>query len=389
MKILHFASSDGKFGSAQCLKELLKYEIMYEHQPIVITPKWNQINEYCNQNGIVNYVINYQQFMIPKHDSWPLFIIKYLIRKFEYHMKINKAIKKVESIVDMSSVSIIHTNVSVISIGALVAKRNNIPHVWHIREFGKEDFHFYSVFYNYINFMNEHANRFISISDVVKNTWIKKGIDANKIATYYDGVELEKERNLKEVLSSDVNIIMTGALSETKGQKLLIQAISQLDDRIKKDIKVDIYGSGMNGYEKYLQKLIDDKLLNSTVFLKGYDKRIRETMLNYDIGVICSASEGFGRVTIEYLLSKLVVVASNSGANPELLSEGKYGILFEPSNPSDLANAITKALQVYKNIARREDAYDYASKNYAINVNANKIISLFQQTINEKETEKY
>jgi glycosyltransferase involved in cell wall biosynthesis len=38
-----------------------------------------------------------------------------------------------------------------------------------------------------------------------------------------------------------------------------------------------------------------------------------------NIGLMCSRDEAFGRVTIEFMLHKMPVIASNSGANPELV----------------------------------------------------------------------
>ena len=55
MRILHFSSSDGIFGSAQCLKELLVQEVINGHTPIVVTPQKNQINSFCDDNKIENY----------------------------------------------------------------------------------------------------------------------------------------------------------------------------------------------------------------------------------------------------------------------------------------------------------------------------------------------
>ncbi|MFR1884699.1 MAG: glycosyltransferase family 4 protein [Blautia sp.] len=382
MRILHFSSSDGIFGSAQCLKELLVQEVINGHTPIVVTPQKNQINSFCDDNKIENYYVSYQQFMIPKHDCFIKFCLKFFLRKAEYHLKINRAIRQVERIVDLSHIDLIHTNVSVVSIGALVAKKNNIPHVWHIREFGKEDFHFYPIFKNYISFMNSSADKFIAISDVVKNTWIAKGLNKEKISTYYDGVKLGNSRDLaNEIVDNKVKIIMTGALSKTKGQEILIKAISRMEEDIKQSVEVDIYGSGMNGYEKILQGLIDENNLNSVVRLKGYSSEIRNQMLSYDIGVVCSASEGFGRVTVEYMLSKLVVVASNSGANPELLHNGEYGLLFRTFDEKDLSLVLVDAISKSKDREFRERVCKYAENQFVIENNAEKILECFDSLI--------
>lgn len=384
MRILHFTSSDGKFGSAKCLIELLKYEIISGDNPIVVTPKHNQINEFCAKNHIENHVIDYQQYMIPKHNVLPIFCIKYVVRLIEYYLKINNAIRIVEKTIDLNSIDVIHTNVSVVSIGAMLAKRNNIPHVWHIREYGKEDFHFVSVIPNTISFMNRHVSVFIAISDAVKETWIKRGISRNHIVTCYDGVE--EIPCIKEMKQNEqrIRLVMTGAISETKGQKRLIEAIDCLPVKIKGSIELDIYGTGQEIYVKKLKELIDKKKLKN-VNLKGYEENIRQLLPMYDIGIICSKSEGFGRVTVEYMLSKLLVVASNSGANKELLDNGECGILFEPESNDSFVKALVEAIETCKSSLKIQKAYTYARENFVIKNNIQRIRKVFFRAIIESE----
>lgn len=40
-------------------------------------------------------------------------------------------------------IDLIHTNTSVVNLGALLTGITGFPHVWHIREFGKKDFDIY------------------------------------------------------------------------------------------------------------------------------------------------------------------------------------------------------------------------------------------------------
>ena len=104
-------------------------------------------------------------------------------------------------------------------------------------------------------------------------------------------------------------------------------------------------------------------------------------MLSYDIGVVCSASEGFGRVTVEYMLSKLVVVASNSGANPELLCNGEYGLLFRTFDEKDLSLVLVDAISKSKDREFRERVSKYAENQFLIENNAEKILKCFDSLI--------
>jgi glycosyltransferase involved in cell wall biosynthesis len=73
----------------------------------------------------------------------------------------------------------------------------------------------------------------------------------------------------------------------------------------------------------------------------GYSSDVGNIRKDYDIAVVASKSEAFGRVTIEAMHSKMTVVASDCGANPELIENGKNGFLFEYGNIEEFARIIS------------------------------------------------
>ena len=46
------------------------------------------------------------------------------------------------------------------------------------------------------------------------------------------------------------------------------------------------------------------------------------------MAIMCSHNEAFGRVTIEYMLSGLPVIAYNGGATPEIIEDNVSGLLY-------------------------------------------------------------
>ena len=61
--------------------------------------------------------------------------------------------------------------------------------------------------------------------------------------------------------------------------------------------------------------------------------------------MVTAKDEAFGRVTIEYMLMRMPVIASDSGANQELVDSGSTGMIYHLGNTEELANAI----QMYVN----------------------------------------
>ena len=73
--------------------------------------------------------------------------------------------------------------------GAVAAKRMNIPYIWHIREFIREQgFWFVDEDASY-KLINE-ANRIIPVSKYVSECY--EGFDKDKINIVYDGVDVNR-----------------------------------------------------------------------------------------------------------------------------------------------------------------------------------------------------
>jgi glycosyltransferase involved in cell wall biosynthesis len=60
--------------------------------------------------------------------------------------------------------------------------------------------------------------------------------------------------------------------------------------------------------------------------------------------VLASEKEAFGRVLVEAMACGVPVIATNAGGMPEVLREGRDGILVPPGSAQGLADAITQLL---------------------------------------------
>lgn len=349
MNILVIADADTRYGAphsllhtVQALQELYKIDIK------VVLPADSEMRVILENMGCDVFCIHYAPFYqgIPT-DLWK-YPIKYIIRGVPYWYGRIRAVKEVEQRIDLGTIDLIHSNSSREDLGALIANKHNIPLIWHIREFGDRDYICYSYRKNYIEFMNENASRFIAVSDAVKEHWVKKGISPEKIDRIYNGVskqsilprtndDIAKERKI-------MRMVMAGNVSKTKGQIWAIEAIRQLQDE-GIQVTLDIYGDGARSYEKKLRRKIREYGIEHLVKFKGYQKDVGNYLLQYDIGLMCSRDEGFGRVTVEYMMAGLCVIASDTGANPELIEDGVSGLLYQYGDICSLAGAIRKCVE--------------------------------------------
>lgn len=381
MKVLYIADISTGGGATKSMLELvLTLRDKYGIKVIICTQKKDKVNDYLDSMGIENHAVGHGAFMIGTSEIKWIRPIKYIIRFFQYIANFRLSIYRAEKKIDFSTVDIIHTNVNRNDLGAELAYRHKIKHVWHIREFGEEDFSCWSYRPYYTKYMTNHADCFIAISEAVKKSWIAKGINKDKIQTVYNGVDILKIKKAKLRTSDSrctLRLVIVGNISSTKGQYQAIEALEQLDDDIKENVSLDIIGSGNAQYIAGLKNKINTKHLGKQVALLG--ERDAYTLLqNYDVGLMCSRSEGFGRVTVEYMIAGLGVIASDAGANPELISNGRDGLLYHYGDTKDLAAKITyyyKHPQIMSELA--EAGYKKATEQFSKENNAANIYTIY------------
>lgn len=377
MKVLYFYHrDDGSYGAAKSMNRLI--QLLKENHnviPIIITPYKNYNNSFADKNGIENYVIPYQ------HNVWysdKSFFrnIYYIIRNSVDRFLLPFRLKKI----DFSNIDIVHSASAVINIGSIVARKKNIIHIWHIRELNRK--------WKYLNqkktisLMNASTDEFVTISDAVNIEWKKLGIHEDKMIRIYNGITPVLTVERQEEKENKLKFVFTGYISEAKGQLGFLKSISLIPEIYKKMITIDFYGNGEKVYYNKLKSYAEHNLGDVQINFKGYKKNIETILANYDIGIINSKAEAFGRTTVEYMMAELLVYASNTGANPELIRDGETGILFDRENLNDLAEKISDILEnreMIKNIS--ENARLYAENNFSDVMNAEKIFAEYRNLL--------
>lgn len=338
--VLFIADIGEKGGASKQLLDLVCGLKRYNDvEIVVVNSKRNAINDILTKNGIKNYSINYYPFIIPSETGIARLVIKFIPRVLQYYLLNRKAIRQLGKIVDENNINLIHSYTNRVDIGPIVAQNHNIPHIWHIHEFGELDYKCISLVPKYIQYMNRFKTSYISISDSVKNYWRKKGL-MGEIDTIYNGVNIELANERNKIDFSVLNVVMVGTICETKGQYQLIEAAHLLPPEYIRKMHFTIIGSGVKTYTKKLKKMVYAYGLNKYINFIGYKNNISEELNNYNVGITASRSEGFGRVTAEYMAKKMLPVVSNTGANTEIIDNEKNGLLYEYSDVQSLANQL-------------------------------------------------
>lgn len=373
MKVLFISAGDYKYGAPKSMFELIvSLKNAYGVEPVLLTKKHNELNDKCNMLGIENYSFWSRDIMAGSAYRNPVLNMMKQCVKFCLYiwggMTVRWQINRMR--IDFSSIDIIHTNLNRNDIGCYISKKYNIPHIWHLREIGGKDYKICAYKTDVIGYMNKNADHFIAISETVRRAWAERGLDDRKVKVIYNGLNVScfKQRKEQKHIADQIKIVMTGRIEPFKGQDQLIKAIGALPDEIKGRISVDLYGEAYRDYKNYLIKYIQKMELEDIVHFCGYCDHVPEMLAEYDIGIVASKAEGFGRVTAEYMLAGLMVIASDTGANTELIDHGRNGLIYSDGDVRDLAEKIEKVIENPELIdstgrcARKdaEDKYDNA-----------------------------
>lgn len=177
------------------------------------------------------------------------------------------------------------------------------------------------------------VNRLIAPSEFVKNKFAEWGHNVFKIDViphFIDASRYEPE------YAPGGEIVYVGRLSEEKGIGTLIAAMEKIPE-----VRLKVIGSGP--MEKKLKDFCGLAGLKNVRFVGQLNHgRVMEEIARSRFVVVPSLFyEPFGYLALEAGCMGKPVVASRVGALPELIKDGKTGVLVPPGDAKALAAAIT------------------------------------------------
>jgi glycosyltransferase involved in cell wall biosynthesis len=137
-----------------------------------------------------------------------------------------------------------------------------------------------------------------------------------------------------------------GRLDKLKGQHILLRAVPEVI-RQHPDVMFLIAGdetAGEHGYKDYLMGLC--RSLNIERYIKyiPFTDDVPRLMAALDVFVLPSFSETFGLVVVEAMAMERPIIATNAGGLPEIITNGKTGLLIQPRDATAVAWAIHRVL---------------------------------------------
>ena len=279
---------------------------------------------------------------------------------------------------------IIHSNSSVINVGKYIAKKLKAKHIWHLREFGDIDYNLRTPFGKwYQKFLYKGKSSFIAISKKILYHY-SPYISPDRVHLIYNGVHVPQQK--ASATSKLVQFCIVGILHENKGQLEILKAMNELiNNRKVQNFHLTIVGSGNEIFTNCLVSYAQDHNLSQYVTFTGYQKDVENILSHMDVGIMASTNEAFGRVTIEYMMSGLAVIASDGGANEEIVNNRSTGLLYHVGDYYELADRMEELINNRKLMKQIADkGTEYAEQNFSSSLNAKKILTLYNQLCSNK-----
>jgi D-inositol-3-phosphate glycosyltransferase len=157
----------------------------------------------------------------------------------------------------------------------------------------------------------------------------------------------ETTRNQFGIPQEIIVIGVLGRIDPQKGQEEFIRAIPILLKH-ESNLHFVIAGNeteGQHGFKKKLRDLSIELGVSGKIQFLPFTDAVPELMSALDIFVLPSHTETFGFVLVEALSMGKVIVATNSGGVPEIITDGSTGILVPPRDGQALADALLRLLK--------------------------------------------
>jgi glycosyltransferase involved in cell wall biosynthesis len=184
--------------------------------------------------------------------------------------------------------------------------------------------------------------RFIAISGAVRDALVSGGVDPTRIDLVYSGVprpEVAKPRDWRSECRWPDNAVVcgiVGAMTAEKGVATLAEIGARLPDASRERICLVLLGGQASGTQP---------IGGLTAFRAGFVDEIHAAMAGLDVMLHPSSAEGLGTAVIDAMALGVPPIAFRVGGLPELIDDGRSGLLVPAGDNAAFAAATDRLVQ--------------------------------------------
>ena len=226
------------------------------------------------------------------------------------------------------------------------------------------------------------AAAIIVLSPRFKQSLIAMGFDTHKIrvmSTMFDGRLFEGQN--RNAGCSGKTLLFLSRFVREKGVYELLEGFRQASERLR-DLTLVMAGDGPE--REALDRWVESRGLRDRVrftgFVRGEDKA--KVLLDADIFVFPSYSEGCPMSLLEAMAAGLAIIATAVGGIPDIVQDGENGVLLGDLSPQAIAAAIERMVSDQRLCERvKENNRRKAWEKYEAKVVTRRLEAIYEEVI--------
>lgn len=288
---------------------------------------------------------------------------------------------RLEGLISKHSVSLIHAhNVGECGfISFLLSQHTKVPFVVTTRNIQT----YYSDRYT-VNYLGK-AEALININHN-QSELVRKYINHNRSYIVPHGIDkrffLEKTFSLRQA-ETRLKLVSLCSLIPLKNIDKVLNALANANIQFT----YDIYGDGPD--KSRLESIVNELGLEDKVSFKGYiaHSDVPTSLTNYDIFVMPSYPETFGRVFLEAMAAGLIIIGAKGAGMDGYVTNGVNGFLVNHENYTDLQRILQKLYGDFELLRNVGYNSKLLAKEFGWEVVINKLNSIYQKALQKGERE--
>jgi glycosyltransferase involved in cell wall biosynthesis len=346
MRVAFLTNTETLYGGNRSLVELIDGLRKFSVEPHAVVPKQGDLTVALASRHVPLRVLPIQNWVSndqPRQEASIQQLSRYARRRAGAVYRLSKNLAVMPKLVrqlKIWDVDVVYTNSSVTPAGAIAAALIRRPHVWHLREFvdspdsGLRTDWGMKLYRHFI----AKADAQIAISEALRSYYLRSA-DQGRAAVIYNGVgtvaqfdhwkEVAARQSLPDQRvqgsSRPYTFLIMGRISPGKGQATAVEALAKLMG-CNPEVRLLVVGGGERAA---LEELAAKLGVSGNIDYWGYTDDPYQAYFASDAVLVCSKSEGMGRVAAEAMSVCRPVIGLNRTATPEIVEDGHTGLLYE------------------------------------------------------------
>lgn len=247
-------------------------------------------------------------------------------------------------------------------VGRIASLMTGVPMVHHVHSPTARDTE--AGLRNKINYVVERValigvKRLIPVSRSLERYLVGEGFAAGRIRTVANGVPSPARLPDRGLPSGEWVVGVIALFRPRKGIEVLVEAAAHLKQAGLAFRILAVGGFETPAYEQAIKAMADRLNVADRIDWIGFTRDVNGALARMDAMVLPSLyGEGMPMVVLEAMAMGVPVVASEVEGVPEVLEQGKTGLLVAPADATDLATALSALMRgEYDWSAMRAEAY--------------------------------